>query len=172
MHYVIAILGAIAGLFWAITHFSNAARQGKETVDDVRGAFRRQRWSKKIDKRLIETLDDPREAMAIFLYQILANDGAITERQRLAMVSELQTAFGIDESTAEEFFAFARMATGEITDAANNVRKIAKPIVEGCQDDEKTAAIAMMERLAAVEGAVNDQQAHLIASMRSILQRP
>ncbi|MEL6789709.1 MAG: TerB family tellurite resistance protein [Pseudomonadota bacterium] len=172
MHYIIGILGAIAGLFWAFTHFSNSARQGKDAVDEVRGAFRRQRWSNKIDKRLIETLDDPREALAIFLYQILAYDGAITERQRLAMVAEMQATFGIDQPTAEEFFALARMATGEITDAANNVRKIAKPLVQRCQDAEKTAAIAMMRRLAAVEGPVNDQQTHLIATIETILRRP
>ncbi|MEO0320602.1 MAG: hypothetical protein AAF199_06915 [Pseudomonadota bacterium] len=35
MHYIIGILGAIAGLFWAFTHFSNAARQGKDAVDEV-----------------------------------------------------------------------------------------------------------------------------------------
>ncbi|MEM1194060.1 MAG: TerB family tellurite resistance protein [Pseudomonadota bacterium] len=121
---------------------------------------------------MIETLDDPREALAIFLYQILAYDGAITERQRLAMVAEMQATFGIDQPTAEEFFAFARMATGEITDAANNVRKIAIPLVQRCQDEEKTAAIAMMRLLAAVEGPVNDQQTHLIATIEAILRRP
>jgi len=169
MHLIIAFLGALAGLFWAFTYFSNAARQGKDAVDEVRGSFRRGRWSRQVDKRLIETLDDPREATVILLYQIASYDGALTERQRSVMASEMSSAFGVDQATADEMLAFARMALGQITDAANNVRKILKPLIASCSDDEKRQALAMMQAVAQVEGPVNDQQSHLIAQCRHSL---
>lgn len=166
MHYIIAFLGALAGLFWAFTHFSNAARQGKDAVDEVRGAFRRGRWSRQIDKRLIETLDDPREAAAILLYQTAAYDGALTERQRTALVQEMKTAFDMDQETAEGLLAFARMALGEITDVANSLRKVLTPIKKVCSTEEKQIVIKMMESIAQIEGARNDQQNLLISQTR------
>ena len=64
MHILIAVLGALAAAFWAFTYFVNAAREGQDALRDVKGAFRGAKWSRRIEKRLIETMTDPREAAA------------------------------------------------------------------------------------------------------------
>lgn len=169
MHIIIAIIGALAGLFWAFTHFMGAARGGKDAVDEVRGAIRRGQWSRRIDKRLIENLSDPREAAAILLVQTASYDGQLTEKQRLQIVNDMQDMFDIDPETAEGMFSFARMALGEITDAANSLRKIARPIIDICSDTEKKSLLTVMNKTAETEGTPNDQQAHFIQLTQRLL---
>lgn len=169
MHIILAILGALAAAFWAFTHFVNAANEGREAVRDVRGVIRRGQWNRRVDKRLIENLSDPREAAAVLLYQIAAYDGAVTDRQQAAMVADMRNAFEADEETAQGLYAFGRMAVGEINDAANNVRKILRPVIEVCTDAEKKQLIELLERAAEIEGPPGETQRRLIAEARRVL---
>jgi uncharacterized tellurite resistance protein B-like protein len=169
---IVAIIAALGGAIWAAIYFLNAAREGGEAIRDVKGMVRNARWSRKIDARLIESLEDPREAAAILLYQIAAYDGAVTERQRLAMVSEMRRAFSVDAEEAEGLFAFARMAAGQINDAGNSLRKIARPVLAACNDAERRDLIDMLLRIAEVEGPVSEMQNRLVAEARRVLLEP
>lgn len=169
MHILLAILSGLAAAFWAFTHFVNAANQGREAIRDTRGVVRRGKWNRRVDQRLIENLSDPREAGAILAFQIAQYDGAVTERQRAALVNDMGDTFQADTDTAEGLFAFARMAVGEINDAGNSVRKILRPVNEVCTADEKADLIALLERTAEIEGAPDDAQRRLIAEARRVL---
>lgn len=166
MAIIMAIIGAATAAFFAFRHFVDAADQGREAIGDVKGVIRRGKWSRRIDKRLIENLADPREAGAILLYQIAAYDGAVTDAQKSSILSEMRTSFDTDEETAEGLFAFARMAVGEINDAGNSVRKILSSVQNVCTDEEKTVLIKMLETVAAVEGAPSDMQLRLINEVK------
>jgi uncharacterized tellurite resistance protein B-like protein len=169
MHILIAILGAAAAAFWAFTYFVRAANEGREAVNDVRGVIRSGRWSRRVSKRLVENLSDPREAAAVLLFQIAAYDGAVTDRQKAAIVSEMRAAFGADQETAEGLYAFARMALGEVNDAANSLKKILRPIADACTDAEKRQLVDMLGKIGEVEGALTDMQRQLIVEARRIL---
>ena len=169
MTVLIAVLGALAGAFWAFTHFVGAAREGTDAIRDVRGAFRGAKWSRRVGQRLIETLTDPREAAAVLLCQVAAYDGAITDRQRRMIIADMKAAFGADDETAEGLFAFARAALGQINDASNSLKKILRPIEETCTPQERRQLVDMMLKTAEVEGAVSDAQNRLIAETRRIL---
>lgn len=169
MHIIIAILGALAAAFWAFTYFMSAANEGREAVRDVRGVIRRGKWNRRIDKRLIENLSDPREAAAVLLYQMAAYDGHVTDRQYQTIVAEMREAFQADEETAEGLYAFGRMAVGEINDAGNNVRKILRPVIEVCTGEEKQQLIDLLERTAEIEGPPTDMQRRLIMEARRVL---
>jgi len=169
MHIIIALLTAIAGAFLAFKYFMDAANEGREAVQDVRGAFRRGKWSRRIDKRLVENLSDPREAAAMLLYQIANYDGAVTEPQKSKIVSVMREIFEADEETSEGLYAFSRMAVGEINDAANSLKKILRSISEVCTDEEKASVITMMRDVGEVEGSLNDMQLRLIDETRRIL---
>lgn len=169
MHILLAVLGAAAAAFWAFTYFVGAAREGREAVRDVTGAFRGAKWSRKVGQRMIESLTDPREAAAVLLFQIAAYDGAVTDRQRQAIVADMKSTFGADAETAEGLFAFARAAVGQINDAANSLRKIAKPILDACTPEERRQVIDMMLKAAEIEGPVSDAQNRLIAEARRVL---
>ena len=169
MHILMGLLVAAAGAFWAFRYFTDAAREGREALRDVKGLYRSGKWSLQVDKLLIENLADPREAAAILLYQIASYDGAVTDRQKAAMVSEMRSAFSADEETAEGLYAFARMALGQINDAANSLKKILKPVAEACTAEEKRSLIDMLLRIAEIEGPVSDSQHRLIGEARRAL---
>ena len=172
MQIILAVLGALAAAFWAFTHFVGAAREGGNAIRDVQGAFRGAKWSKRIGQRLIESLTDPREAAAVLLYQVVAYDGAVTDRQRHAIGADMRRAFSCDEETAEGLFAFARAATGQINDAANSLNKIARPIETACSPEERRQLVDMMLKAEEIEGPVSEVQNRLIAETRRILLQP
>lgn len=166
---IVALIAALGGAIWAAVHFMNAAREGGEAIRDVKGMVRNARWSRRIDGRLIENLEDPREAAAILLFQMAAYDGAVTERQRAAIVAEMRRAFSASAEGAEGLFAFARMAAGQINDAGNSLRKILRPVLAACTDDEKRDLVDMMLRIAEVEGPVSEAQHRLASEARRVL---
>jgi len=169
MHIILAILGALAAVFWAFTHFVNAANDGREAIRDAKGVIRSGKWNRRVDQRLIENLSDPREAAAVLIYQIAAYDGDVTDRQHRAMVADMRSGFDADEETAEGLYAFARMAVGQINDAGNSVRKILSPVSEVCTATEKQSLIDMLDRAAEVEGPPSETQRRLIAEARRVL---
>lgn len=169
MTVILAVLGAAAAAFWAFSHFVSAAHQGRDAVNDMRGFIRSGKWSKKVGQRMIEHVTDPRESAAILLYQMAAYDGAVTERQQQAIVGEMKGAFSADEETAQGLYAFARMAVGQVNDAGNSLRKVLAPIGQSCTDGEKTAFIAMLEKIGETESPMTDAQRRLVAEARRIL---
>ena len=162
MHIIIAVLGAAAAAFWAFRYFVTAAREGRDAVSDAKGLWRSGRWSRKVSARLVENLEDPREAAAILLYQVASYDGAVTDAQRQAMVAEMRAAFDADEETAEGLFAFTRMAVGQVEDAGNALRKVLEPVISQCTEDERRQLLEMARKTANVEGPVNDLQQRLL----------
>ncbi|WDI30212.1 hypothetical protein PUV54_09590 [Hyphococcus flavus] len=169
MHIILAILGALAAAFWAFTYFMRAANEGREAVGEVKGVIRRGKWNRRVDKRLIENLSDPREAAAVLLYQMAAYDGHVTDRQYKKIVADMRDIFQADEETAEGLYAFGRMAVGEINDAGNNVRKILRPVTEVCTEAEKGQLVDLLEQTAEIEGEPSDMQRRLIAEARRVL---
>ncbi|NOX82264.1 MAG: hypothetical protein GXP06_04615 [Alphaproteobacteria bacterium] len=169
MHIILAILGAAGAAFWAFTYFVKAASEGREALRDAKGVIRSGKWNRKIDQRLIENLSDPREAAAVLIYQVMAYDGAVTERQHHAMVADMRAGFDADEETAEGLYAFARMAVGQIHDAGNSLRKILAPVMEVCTPEEKQSLIDMLDRAAEIEAPPTDTQRRLIAEARRVL---
>ncbi len=149
----------------AFTYFVNAAREGQDALRGVKGAFRGVKWSRRIDKRLIETMFDLREAAAV-LFQMGAYDGAVTDRQRRAIVADMRETFAADEETAEALFAFARAAIGEINDASNSLGKILRPLLDDCTVEERRQLIDLMLKTAEIEGPVSEIQNRLIADAR------
>lgn len=169
MHVVIAILGALAAGFWAFAYFVGSVREGRDAVNDVRGLFRSGKWSRQASARVIENLSDPREAAAVLLYQMAAYDGAVTDRQRAKIVSEMRQAFNADPETGEGLYAFARAAVGQVNDTANSLRKIVRPIADACTQEEKRAFVGMLEDVGEVEGPLTDAQRRLVAETRRAL---
>lgn len=170
MHILVGFLVAAAGAFWAFRYFTHAAREGRDALRDVKGLYRSGKWSRQIDRRLIENLEDPRDAAAVLLYQVASYDGAVTDRQKAAMIAEMRGAFAADAESAEALYAFARMALGQINDAGNSLKKILRPVVASCTPEERKSLVAMLLRIAEIEGPISELQHRMIAEVRRILE--
>ena len=171
MHIIIGILTALAALFWAFTRFAGAAREGRDAVEDLTSLYRRQKWQSKSKRRLIEAISDPRESASILLLQIALYRGILDHDQEVAIHSEIATLFDIPSSEAVELCGFARVALGELNDAGNNLKVLLAPIVQYCTDEEQSAFLISLSKVAKLGGDPTDRQTELINRIRHQLVR-
>lgn len=162
MHIIIGAIIALGTLFWAVSRLV-------DTASDAKASARRFRWSRKHNKRLIDTLEDPREAAAILMLQVAAYEGDITEKQKTVILGEIKSAFQASSGEAEEFYGFARHVLGETPEVANVLRRVLAPIQTGCSDREKQELLEMLETVAALDSEPNHRQISLINKIRSDL---
>ena len=120
--HIIAILGAILGvaglILFRLQQAANATRDIADAADEARGLFRRWGWRRKQLKSPLEAIDDAREAAAAMMVAVAQCDGAITERERTAIVAEMSKRFGATEPQAETLLARARWSVQDRTDAS------------------------------------------------------
>ncbi len=166
MGLLLAILGGLAAAIFVASRLMGAARDGKEAVDDLKGAVRRGQWSRQIDARLIENIEDPRESAAILLVQMASYDGEITVQQKATITAMMREYFKADGDEAEGLYSFGRMAIGQINDAANSLNKLLRPIKASLTVDEKKDFITMLETTAEVEAEPTERQRDLALQVR------
>lgn len=166
MHVLIAIIAAISAGLWLLVRAMRAAKEGREAIGEVKEAVRRANWSKQVDQRLIEGIEDPREAAVVFMAQIASYDGEITSTQKETMKELMGQYFGVDSETAEGLYSFGRMAIGQINDASNSLRKLLRPILNALTLEEMKDFVTMLEQTAEVEGPPTEIQRQLISEVR------
>lgn len=166
MHIFLGIIGAIVGLIYFLSRLARAARDGQKAVSEVGGIVRHHQWSRKVSRRLIENLSDPREAGAILLVQMASYEGALTDAQQGHIVDLMIEYFQTDSDTAEQLLSFARMSIGEINDAANSLSKILRPVEQVCKEQEKNDLVSMLQQVSSFTGAPSDQQTQLVDRVR------
>lgn len=169
MHIILAILGAAAAFFWVAGRVVDATKEDQEAAQPESGAVRHAKWARQVDGRLIESIEDPREVVALLMAQIAAYEGEITRAQKNKMKDLMRQYFAADEQTAESLYSFGRMAIGQINGAANSLRKILRPVVQALTTDEKKDLVLMLEEVAAVEGNLSERQRRLIIDVRRAL---
>ena len=169
MGTLILILGAIAGAAWVVIRFLNAANEGQDAIREAKNAVRRGKWSRQIDQRLIENLDDPRDSAAVLMAQIAAYEGEITTTQKAEMISLMKTHFGADQDAAEGLYSFGRMAIGQINDAANSLTKLMRPVKAKLTLQEMRELVSMLETVAEIDGPPSERQRELLAQVRRSL---
>ena len=167
--HIIAILGAILGvaglILFRLQQAANATRDIADAADEARGLFRRWGWRRKQLKSPLEAIDDPREAAAAMMVAVAQCDGAITERERTAIVAEISKHFGATERQAEALLARARWAVQDRSDAGEVFRRLTPLIVRTCGPTERSDLVAMLQAVAQADSGSDDVLAQDIARL-------
>ncbi|WP_306250808.1 TerB family tellurite resistance protein [Parvularcula sp. IMCC14364] len=169
MGLLLLILGGLATAIFVASRVIGAARDGQDAIDDVKGAVRRGKWSRQIDQRVIENVNDPRDSAAILMVQIASYEGEITTGQKQKMIELMTEGFGATPDEAEGLYSFGRMAIGQINDAANSLGKLMRPVKDALTLQEMKDMIRMLEEVAEVEGKPSERQRDLIVQVRRAL---
>ncbi|MEM6852708.1 MAG: TerB family tellurite resistance protein [Pseudomonadota bacterium] len=159
MHIIMGIILAAGAIAFAVSRIIQAG-------DDVRGAARRYKWSRRTNTSPLDGLSDPREAGAVLVTQVAAYEGDLTEAQAAAIRDGMAERFGVSGDEATELLGFGRHAVGQLTDAANSLSKLVSPIRAACTDEESAGFVQLLQTVAAVEGPVTDEQQRLIDGVR------
>lgn len=165
--HILAAIGAVLGvlllILFRMQQAAHAARDLADAADDARGLFRRWRWRRKQARHPLDTVDDAREAAVAMMVAAAQSDGAITERERAAIIAEMRARFGATHEQAEALFARGRWLVQDRHDAGEVFRRLTPLVLRTCGPVERADLVDMLGKVAAADGKVDEVLSHDIA---------
>lgn len=160
MHIVIAVITALAGLLWALNALQRSGFQLSSLNPFL--AYRRWQWRKTYGGRPIFKLDRPMDVAAVLLLGTAKADGDITSDQKRELLAMFQSEFSISRDEASDLLlASSHLIRDEIY-LVDNLDKVLERSAERFEPDTVASLLAMMRRVAALDGSINTEQQKLI----------
>jgi uncharacterized tellurite resistance protein B-like protein len=160
MHIVIAVITALAGLLWALNALQRSGFQPSSLNPFL--AYRRWQWRKTYGGRPIYKLDRPMDVAAVLLLGIAKADGEITSDQKRELLALYQSEFSISRDEASDLLlASSHLIRDEIY-LVDNLDKVLERSADRFEPDAVTSLLAMMRKIAALDGSINAEQQKLI----------
>jgi uncharacterized tellurite resistance protein B-like protein len=160
MHIVIAAITAIAGLLWALSSLQRSGFQLSSLNPFL--AYRRWQWSRTYGARPIYKLQRPIDVAAVLLLGVAKADGAITSDQKRELLGMFQSEFSLSRDEASDLLlASSHLIRDEIY-LVDHLDKILQRSAERFEPEAVASLLAMMRKVAALDGAINTEQSKLI----------
>lgn len=157
---IIAVITALAGLIWAISSLQRSGFQLSSLNPFL--AYRRWQWTRTYGGRPIYKLDRPMDVAAVLLLGVAKADGEITSDQKKELLAMFQSEFGISRDEASDLLlASSHLIRDEIY-LVDNLDKVLARSAPRFEPDAVASLLAMMRRVAVLDGSVNTEQQKLI----------
>ncbi len=166
---LVAAIGTVGVILWRLHMAAEAAKGLGETAKDMRGLARRWSWRRKFAKDPLELAQDPREAAVAMMAAIAQSDGAMTERERRAILSEIVQKFQAPAKQAEELLAHGRWLARDVRDADYCFGKLAPMLRRTCKPDQLRDIVEMVTKVASADGEPGSLEREAIARLARIL---
>ena len=147
-----AFVGAIGVILWRLHIAADAAKGLAETASNAHGFFRRLGWQRKFAKDPLDLVQDPREAAAAMMVALAQSDGAMTERERRMILSQMVRRLGTSGTQAEELLAHGRWLTREVKDTSRCFQKLAPFLQRTCDREQIQDVLDMLHDVSLAEG--------------------
>ena len=168
---LVALIGVVATLLWRINMAADATRGAAEAVGDASGAVRRFFWRRKNNRTPIEAIEDPREAAAAMMAALAEYDGALTEKEEVVILAQMQGHFGADDKLGRELLAHGRWLAKDVRDLDQFLRRAARPVEQKCTMEEKRDLIEMLRATVAANTSKTDVPSVAVARLADTLLR-
>ena len=160
MHIVIAAITALAGLFWALNALQRSGFHFSSLNPFL--AYRRWQWTRTHGGRAIYKLDKPMDVAAVLLLGVAKADGEITSEQKKELLTMFQSEFGLSRDEASDLLlASSHLIRDEIY-LVDNLDKVLARSAASFERETVASLLAMMRRVAVLDGSVNVEQQKLI----------
>lgn len=160
MHIVIGVVTAIAGLIWALVALQRAGFNLASL--DPFAWYRRMQWKKKYADKPLYCLDDPVDVAAVLLLGTAKCEGAISAEQKKALLDIFETEFKLtSDEAADLLLASSHLIRNEIY-LVDNLHRIFERTKDRFTPAQIASLIALMQRVAKLEGPANEEQRKLI----------
>jgi uncharacterized tellurite resistance protein B-like protein len=167
MHIVIALLTLLsAGAFWYF-RMRDIGQAGGEIIDAAqraKGKWNRKQFLKKADGSAITAVDDPALGAALMMVALCQERGPLTDTSEAAIKDELKRVMATEDVT--EPYTYAKWATAQVVDANDVSRKLVKLWLDRLVESERHDLLAMLERVAAADGPLTQQQETVLRKLR------
>jgi uncharacterized tellurite resistance protein B-like protein len=167
---IVTILGIIGVVLWRLHMAAVAAKGLAETANDARGLFRRWRWQRKFASNPLDLVQDPREAVVAMMVAVAQSDGAMTDRERQVIMTELVARIGATERQAEELLAHGRWLTRDVRDIDHCLDKLAPLIKRQCSPEQNRDVLQMLYNVASAEGRPGEIEGAALARISRALR--
>jgi uncharacterized tellurite resistance protein B-like protein len=169
--HILALLGAIvagAGVwYWRYRQARDIGGEILDAVGTVRGAYNRRNFRKKAEGSVLNSIDDPALAAAVFLFA-LANE---TDRSDPAAELEIRRQITpiVPANKLDEVLAYAAWAARSVIDPQDCVRRFRALWRDHLDTAERDQLIAMARAVSAATPSPRPTQAHAIDALRTAL---
>ena len=171
MAQLIALLGAIAALVWALNSLQKSGALNALGWLNPFAFFRRLMWRKEYGTPPLYRLRDPAEVAAVLLLGTAKCKGDVTATQK-AKVLELYTGtLKVPQAEAEDLLVASTFLVRDQTYIGDNVDRILLNTRRAMTAEQKASVLNMMEEVARVDGPANYEQRKLIDRTMEILNR-
>jgi uncharacterized tellurite resistance protein B-like protein len=167
---ILAVLGGAGVVLWRLYMAAEAARGLADAANDARGFFRRRSWQRKFAKSNLDLVQDPREAVAAMMVSLAQSDGAMTERERRAVLTAIVQRFGSSGQQAEELLAHGRWLVRDVQEAGDCFRKLTPFLKKSCSRDQIRDLLSMLDSVANAEGPPGGVEASALKQLRLALE--
>jgi uncharacterized tellurite resistance protein B-like protein len=149
---IIAALGAVGVVLWRLDAAAKSAKGVIDSANEAHGLIRRWGWQRKLANNPLDLVQDSREAAAAMMVAVAQSDGAMTDRERAAIETELMTRIGATEPQAKELLVRGRWFTRDVRDLDQCLAKLVPLIRSQCSPDQIHDVLEMLNRVANAEG--------------------
>jgi uncharacterized tellurite resistance protein B-like protein len=163
---LVALLGAIAGLFWAI----NSMQKSGVSLNPF-AWMRRLKWQKEFGTKPLYRLRDPSEVAAVLLLGIAKCKGDLTATQKAKVRDVFIRVLKLPEAEADDLMVAAMFMVRDEVYIVDNLARILANTRRTLSTAQKTSVLNLMEDVAAVDGPANAEQRRLIDQTVEILNR-
>ncbi|MDE0679977.1 MAG: hypothetical protein OXI11_07165 [Gammaproteobacteria bacterium] len=163
MPYLLGLLGAIVTVLVLLKRLADAGI-------DLGGlnpfARRRERaWKNKFEANPLFGLEDPMDAAAALAVGVAKASGDISSEQKSALLDAFRSTFDLDLVSAEQMLASSAYLVGDGQIFMDQVEGVVAKSMERFTDNQIASTLALIEEIAAVEGAT-ERQRELIGRIR------
>lgn len=166
MAQLIALLGAVAGLFWAI----NALQKSGISLNPF-AWLRRMKWQKQYGTRPLYRLRDPTEVAAVLLLGAAKCKGELTATQKARLRDLYVRVLKLPEAEADDMLVAASFLVRDEVYIVDHLERILAGTRHLLSAEQKASVLNMMEEVALVDGPANAEQRKLIDHTAAVLNR-
>jgi uncharacterized tellurite resistance protein B-like protein len=164
MAQVIALLGAVAGLLWALNALDKSGFSPFAW-------WRRHQWLKRHGTKPLYGLRDPAEVAAVLLLGVAKCKGEVTATQKAALRDLYTRVLKMPQAEADDMLVAATFLLKDEVYVVDNVERVLASTRRMLSAEQKASVLNLMEEVALVDGPVNAEQRKLIDRTVDVLNQ-
>lgn len=167
MAQLIALLGAVAGLIWAV----NSIQKSGISLNPF-AWMRRMKWQKEFGTKPLYRLRDPTEVAAVLLLGTAKCKGELTATQKAKLREVFIGVLKLPEAEADDLMVAASFMVRDEVYIVDNLARIVGNVRRSLSAEQKASVLNLMEEVARIDGAVNTEQRKLIDQTVAVFNLP
>lgn len=165
MHLLIAFIGALASLLYALDRF------GIDIGWLNPWAWRRRRkWMKQYHASPAFSIENPLEAAALLLTATAKIDGDLTSDEKLVLQEIFEKEFHQEPKAATDLLVSSVHLIGNSREVFDRPHDVLAPCLDSFSDEQKDSVILLLRRVCEVGEKMTDVQIDYVKSIEAVLR--